>query len=308
MDDLCKLIMQKRGIRETSATQYCNAIFRILRDTNGDSNIFTDYSKIVDYVNKQNKTTSKRNIVTAVVVYLRANDLGDEDLFKKYNELLKTYSTEIDETIGNGKKTDGQNKNWASWDEILTIDKKFKLKLKGVDKDSDEYKELYQDYLIYSLYTIIPPLRNDYAAMTIYTPKEYKAISEKDRKTGNYLVFPDKFVINEYKTSDKYGQIVIELKDYPNVVPILKGWLKLNKTKMFLIDKKDSGEEVQMSPLKLTKRLNRIFKYYLDKNISTSILRHSYLSSKYSDTLKERRSDSEIMGHNLKQQDQYIKE
>lgn len=308
MEHLCELIMKKRGIRETSAVQYCNTIFRILRDNNGDGSIFSNYDRIVDYVNKQNKITSKRNIITAIVVYLKVNEMGDDNLYTKYNELLKSYSNAIDETINNGQKTDGQNKNWAPWDEILSVDKKIKLKLKGVDKDTDEFKELYQDYLIYSLYTIIPPLRNDYANMIVYTPKEYKALSEDEKKKNNYFVPFEYFVINEYKTSGKYGQIKIELKEFPAIIPILKQWFKLNKTNMFLVDKNDVGEYIPMSPLKLTKRLNKIFKTYLGKTISTSILRHSYLSSKYADTLKERKNDSEIMGHNLKQQDQYIKE
>lgn len=300
---MCKLIMEKRGIRESSAIQYCGSIFRVLKDNNADNSIFSDYQKMLEYVNKQGKVTSKRNLITAVVVYLKANDLGNQELFKQYNELLKSYSEEIDKTIGNGKKTDGQNKNWATWDEILSVGPKIKLKLKGVDKDSEEFKELYQDLLIYSLYTIIPPLRNDYAAMTIKSPKEYKGMSEEARKKDNYFVPFEHFVINDYKTSDKYGQIKIDLKEYPAIIPILKQWLKLNKSNVFLVD-----GDIAMSPLKLTKRLNKIFKTYLDKAISTSILRHSYLSSKYSDTLKERKNDSEIMGHNLKQQDQYIKE
>lgn len=310
MENLCELIMTKRGIRQVSAQQYCSTIFKVLRDNDGDKGMFLNYDRVYNYLEKQAKPTTKRNILTAIVVYLRVSDLGNDELLTKYNDLLKSYSTTIDEKIKNGEKTDGQHENWASWDEILTVGKKMQFRMKGIDKESTEYFDAFQDYLIYSIYTQIPPLRNDYAGMKIYTPKAFKAMSETEQAKGNYLVASPQtveyFIVNEYKTSDKYGQIKIELAKYPVVVGILKQWLKMNKGTDFLIDTKN-GINLPMTPINLTKRLQRIFKKYLDKNISTSILRHSYLSSKYGDTLDERKEDSAIMGHNLSMQDNYIK-
>ena len=62
-----------------------------------------------------------------------------------------------------------------------------------------------------------------------------------------------------------------------------------------------------MSSNGLTKLLTRIFTRDLDKKISSSMLRHIYLSEKYGKELEERKKDSHNMLHSLEQQKNYIK-
>lgn len=303
MDDLAKRIMDKRGCQLSSAQQYVRTINRIIKDNGNDSKILTDYNKIISYVGGQNKMTTKRNYITAIIVYLKANDSKDTKLLERLGDLLKDMNETIDKDLSNGNKTEGQEKNWVDWNVILSIGPKIKMKIKGFDKDSEEYKQYYQDYLIYSLYTIISPLRNDYAEMSVITPTKYKKMTEEQKKQNNYIVGTDKIVINNYKMSKKHGPIIIELSNYHDIIPIIKGWYKINNSDYLLIQ----DDNKPMTPNNLTKRLQKIFKSYLNKSVSTSLLRHSYLSYKYGDTLKERQEDSEIMGHSMAQQDAYIK-
>ena len=59
------------------------------------------------------------------------------------------------------------------------------------------------------------------------------------------------------------------------------------------------------NPLKssqITKILNDIF----NMNISTSMLRHIYLSNKYSEVEENMKKDAVLMGHSANTQSQYI--
>jgi integrase len=54
----------------------------------------------------------------------------------------------------------------------------------------------------------------------------------------------------------------------------------------------------------MTKALNRIF----GKKVGASMLRHSYLTSKYGKVTDEMAKDAELMAHSVSQQSDYIKE
>jgi hypothetical protein len=53
----------------------------------------------------------------------------------------------------------------------------------------------------------------------------------------------------------------------------------------------------------ITKLLNRTF----GKKISSSALRHIFLSDKYKDVAKDMKEDAEAMAHSVGQQKEYIK-
>ena len=55
----------------------------------------------------------------------------------------------------------------------------------------------------------------------------------------------------------------------------------------------------------ITKILNSIFK---PKKISSSNLRHIYLTSKYGNILDDMKKDASMMSHSLNQQKEYVKE
>ena len=61
------------------------------------------------------------------------------------------------------------------------------------------------------------------------------------------------------------------------------------------------------SPFKSINSITRILNGIFKKKIGASMLRHIYLSSKYSNIIKEQEKDSKLMSHNLLTQKDYVK-
>jgi hypothetical protein len=83
---------------------------------------------------------------------------------------------------------------------------------------------------------------------------------------------------------------------------IISKWVKINKGDWLICD--HYGK--QLTNVKLSQRLNKIFD---GLKISTSMLRHIYLSDKLKDIpkLQELEKLAQDMGHSLKEQMEYIK-
>ena len=164
--------------------------------------------------------------------------------------------------------------------------------------------QAYQDFLITLLYSKYP-LRNDWADVKVITKTEYNQLSEDQKKQDNFLVKHDTnkyfFVLNEYKTSKKYGEKNIEIDT--DVLPSLRRWLRHNDSGYLLINRK--GDPLNSNGI--TKALNRVGTAERGKPFGSSILRHSYLSHKYADGQKEQEKDAEMMMHSVSTQQDYVK-
>ena len=155
--------------------------------------------------------------------------------------------------------------------------------------------------LLYSRY----PLRNDFADTAVIGKTAYNKLSLQQKQSANYLVKHNTnkyfLVLNEYKTSKKYGEKRIEI-DGALLGP-LRRYLRHNDSGYLFVNKK-------MQPLTsngITKDLNRIGVKHRGKPFGSSILRHSYLSHKYGEAQTEKEKDADIMGHSLATQADYIK-
>ena len=122
-----------------------------------------------------------------------------------------------------------------------------------------------------------------------------------DVDKDNYVDLKRKeFVFNVFKTRKDKGQQRIEISK--PLLAILKKWIGILPTDMdyLLFD----GKRNAISPSQITHRLNSIFK----KNISTSMLRHIYLTSRFSTiNLKDLIDTSESMGNSPMQSLEYVK-
>ena len=131
------------------------------------------------------------------------------------------------------------------------------------------------------------------------------ALSLDDKKETNYLVKhkTNKYfiIINEYKTSKRYGEKKIQLDEA--VLKPLRQYLRHQSSGYLFVNKKSEP----MTSNGITKDLNRIGVKYRGKPFGSSILRHSYLSHKYKDSQKEKEADADLMGHSLATQADYIK-
>lgn len=242
-------------------------------------------------------TNTQKTYLSAIVALL--------SLQKRKTPVFDTYKEMLDEKIREYKekdknqKTEKEEKNWMSWEEIETLKKDLREKVDSFKDSKINAKQwdTLQSLLLVSLYTEIPPRRNqDY--QFCYVVKDDKNL--EDNK--NYLILPShKFVYNKYKTSKKEGKQEIDFSDNANLIEIIGLYLRhhpLNKGKKsnnfpLLVD---ANGETYKATNSITRLLNRAFK----KKVGSSLLRKIYLTAKYGDKLElleEMRKTAAQMGH-----------
>ena len=213
---------------------------------------------------------------------------------KEYHTDMMDNITKYNEEVSKQEKNNKQKENWLSTEEIQKIYDDLEIKTKPLWKKKDlTTKELLhiQDFVILSLFTLIPPRRSlDYIEFKINNINTNKDNYIK----GNSLVF------NTFKTSKQKGTQKINIpKELKN---ILTKYIKL------ISDKSDylifNNKFKQLSTPNFTLRLNKIFG---NKKVSVNMIRHIYLSEKHSDNLKDMKQDFADMGSSLQQSNVYIK-
>jgi hypothetical protein len=166
---------------------------------------------------------------------------------------------------------------------------------KSKDQLTKKEMQLLQAYTLFNIYSRMP-MRNDVAGMTAINQAAYKKLSEDEKKENNYLVVPSKgqiyFVLNQYKTSKKYKELDLPIED-ANLRKILRYYLKMNG--MGVLFKTSTGKPLTRT--ELSKVLLKYSKKYMDKSISTTLLRKIYLSSKYGNMKEELEKDAKMMMH-----------
>ena len=245
---------------------------------------------------------SQRNILNAIVVLLMAlnHDEKYDELLTTYGELRDELNDKYSEEQKSGVISDKQSKNFTTTEEIFKMINDMNEDLKPIIKKSKDQltkkeMQLLQAYTLFNIYSRMP-MRNDVAGMTAINQAAYKKLSEDEKKENNYLVVPSKgqiyFVLNQYKTSRKYKELDLPIED-PNLRKILRYYLKMNG--MGVLFKTSTGKPLTRT--ELSKVLLKYSKKYMDKSISTTLLRKIYLSSKYGNMKEELEKDNKVMGH-----------
>jgi hypothetical protein len=145
------------------------------------------------------------------------------------------------------------------------------------------------------MYVMIPPRRSqDYASFKIRNFDEtadsvdnYMVNYNKNKKKGNAT-----FVFNTYKNSKRLGRQTIN--DIPKPLEkLIDTWKLFNKSDYLLVN----GQGKPITQSRIAVMLNDIFG---GRNISSSLLRHIYLSDKFKDVNLE---DLEKTAHDMGQKD-----
>jgi hypothetical protein len=256
-------------------------------------NFLKNMKHVLSIIEDYKQTTQRSFIISACVVLKNTN----ESLYQQYYELLSKINNDLKVRTD---KTETQKENWMSQTEIED-----KLKSLEVNKKITNKKEYTQmlHRLILSLYVLQPPRRNiDYCLMKIsndMTDTEFNYLDVKNKQ----------FIFNNYKTDHKYNSVVIDIED--DLMSVINKYLKHHLQKNKLKNKKYNvhflvhidGEPINKSG-EITKILNKIF----GKNISSSMLRNIYLSSKYSGMMSNLKEDASLMGTSVDvAMDTYIK-
>ena len=293
MDLITVIKNNKPNISDSSLKTYISNLKIIHALLEGNKDIqnldyLLEYDKIIDLISDKAITTQK-NYLVSIVVALKNNTKYDE-IEKKYNQKMVSLQSQIVEKYDLQEKSDSQNKNWLKYDDLLKLLKKLRSVIKPLfEKEllNINEKVLIQQVLLFYLYSGVsfPPLRNDFADMKIYkkNPKN---------TTENYLVLNQTnsyFVLNQFKTM-KRGQEIIKFQD-KILKTLIKNWIDISKSDYLLINVSDG---TPMSPNGITKNLNNLFQKYINKSISTSLLRSIFISNKYNDNTLNNHDKKEL--------------
>jgi len=234
-----------------------------------DVKIFDNVKAILNHLEEYPNISTRKSILTSIVVALQAQPTPNKKLIEKYQEEMMKYLNQEQSQVFKQERTDKQKKNWIEMDDFVeTINKVGEeIKQQGIMKkkelDNCEY-QLLQDYIILRLYHEYP-MRNDMASLHVIDDEK------KIEENKNYLVVGDeyKIILQQYKTFKRYGK-----KEYildKNLQRLVKKLLKYNDSGYLLLNKNRKGKLTRNN---LTLHLNRIFMKYTNKKIGSSLLRH----------------------------------
>ena len=309
--DLSTLIKKQRpNIKDNSLKSYLISLNKIHENYNKSMdkentiiknlNFLKDRKNILTIIDNENTLTTKKNRLTAILVALGLKEDDDDflNVKKKYADDLFKLTTIYNNEI-KGKKTEKEEKNWATMKELLKIPKLYKkeindLDLKNREKDlSVKQKLLLQYYILSLLYTKLEPIRLDYNVDIVDKEEDI----EPDK---NYLVNIAKnnkyFVIQDHKTDKTDGMKVIVLdKEINNAINL---WLEYNKTGFLFINNRNTRQ----SSNGLGKMINNAFKP-TKKNITLNLIRKIYISENVDKKAVENAKNiAKSMGHSLETQ------
>jgi ribosomal protein L18 len=214
---------------------------------------------------------------------------------QSFKDVMMTVMKSVNDTNKEQKKNVKQEENWMSVTEIKEKYEPLLVKIKSMLSNKSILNEsTMMEFLLVSflggVVKELPPRRSqDYTELKI---RNY------DTKKDNYYK-AGKFYFNVYKTAKTYGLQVIDVPKELDI--ILKKWIKINTNDYMLY----STNGNKLTSPQVTRILNKVF----DKNVSTSMLRHIYLTNEYKDipALSKMQNIASEMGHSVSTAMEYIK-
>jgi len=287
VDDL----VSKKEVAESSANAYVKRLYT-LNNKRPFKNIafLRNKADILAKLEPYAETT-KRNMLGAItsVLSLYQKKPTYASLYTYYSKLLNDkheLAKEHNQKYAN-HKTEKQAKNWITWDEVLERKQDLKEQVASFCSKkhiTPQQKDVLLHFLVLSLYTDIPPRRNqDYQLLHLVK-------SAKDKPTDkNYLSIDDKTLyFNRYKTAKKYGQVKVNITDNEDLRYALRCYLahhphnKGRKGKNFITPLLVNNDGTPLTSVNaITRILNKIFGM---------------------------NEDAEAMGHSITQQREYVKD
>ena len=275
------------NLRPNTINQYITHLNKLKNIFEADNwNFLSEPDDIMEKL-KDKAFTSQRNSLNAVIVLLLAlnEDEKYDELISKYQKIRDKLNERYATDQENNKISEKQKANFACMDEVNDMLNKMKKEIKegGLKKKENitsKEKELLMVYTIFSMLSKYPT-RNDMALMELITKTQYNNLKLEDKKKRNYMINQKgklTMVLNEYKTSAKYGEKKIDLDK--DIEKILRMYIRiLNKKNgdvLFL-----SSQNNPLSRNQISQLLLKTSKKYMNKAVSTTLMRKTVASDKF---------------------------
>jgi len=241
--------MQQKPYKESSVKPLM-IYLRKLAGGDFDNLDFLMNKKAIDEKLGAYAESTQRTIVFSINNVAKA--MKREDIVKLYGKDVVAATKHRNPV---GEKTEKQKENWITWEQVIAARDALK------EKNTEEAE---RQYVALSLYTMAPPRRNrDYLEMDVVSRMNKK---KTDR---NLLVMNKKsmrFVFNQFKTADVYGQQVVKVPK--DLEAVLRRYLAMHTE--------------QLGPLFGTglnsNYMTNLLNSALGKNVGSSMLRHVFVS------------------------------
>lgn len=245
--------------------------------------------QIIDFLNTI-PLNSKKMALSALVVLTDGDKIYKEEM---HSSLGKSKEIDVKQ-----EKSQSQKDNWIEWEDVMEVYSKLQKKAEANIKSKDYDLELLSDYILLSMFVLLPPRRAmDYSTMKI---RNY------DVKNDNYIDVTKNAKISyaDYKTKKTYGIQEFDISGNTQLMKIIKKWKTINTGSDYLLLEAKNSTEIM-------RQFNAIFKK-TDRKVSVNILRHSYLTNFYGEmtgmpSIKIMTDMASRLGHSVEQQLLYIK-
>ena len=246
------------------------------------------------YIEELHKWYPKNTSCKAHLSFILSIFRYNQDIMCDNRKIYEKWSDEFNEThkrvmdrYETNKPTERQAEGFVDYADII--------------KKRDELEGGSIERLLLGFYTHLRPRRCEYGKIYIYTNK---LPSEKERESNYIQINGDKATLHlgTYKTSKTYNDYEIELPE-----PLLKDLklsLKNNDRDWLFVD--INGKPYNRNSY--CAFTLRVFKKLFNKPLTTSLIRHIYISSELNMnklSIKEKKEIAQDMAHNIHTQDTY---
>lgn len=261
---------------------------------------FKNAEKMVDKITDMYSLNTTIGTILSINRYL---------LFKKANlKLIGQYREILNELIqernnGQGKQEfkEGEKENWMDYEELKNqVEEKAAEYLDNKKSFTD-----FRNFLILSLFTLIPPARvGNYLNMIKKNGDNMKKKLSSLNKKFNYIVKKDNsysLVFNQYKTAKILGKVIYEIENEiltDLLDKYFEDYNKDEKNKYFMINA--SGKP--MTQTNFTNAQSSITKKLFDKKITNNMFRRIFFTHFLSTnpSVEEKQKILRISGQNYK--------
>lgn len=232
---------------------------------------------------------TQKSYISAILALFRHNPGLKEQESKHYQlwfEAFQTIHNHIDERYKKNEPTEKQTEGYVPFASIV--------------ETRDTLSKGSYEKLLLSFYTYIPPLRSDLNHVRIYQTSHLPTKTEL-----NYIHLHDDknatLVLQEYKTASSHQKY--EKKLPPELVAEIHASLQQDPRDYLFQDR--SGKPYRASSF--TKWVNRTLHRLFKKNLTISLIRHSFINSLDFNklTIAEKEIIAKDMAHTVSTQDRY---